>query len=82
MRKACVTVCEAFNGAVTILYHGQVLRWRLFAEGEPPISLDDEKSVYHTVEQAKKTQQRRPRNKPAPDHPWNKAARIATQNST
>ncbi len=82
MRKACVTVCEAFNGAVTILYHGQVLRWRLFAEGEPPISLDDEKSVYHTVEQAKKTQRRRPRNKPAPDHPWNKAAKIATQNST
>jgi len=31
---------------------------------------DDEKSIHHTVEQAKARQQRKPKWKPPVDHPW------------
>ena len=81
MRKAAVTVCEAFDGGITILHHGRSLSWRVLAEGEPPIQLDDEKSVQHTVDQAKVNQLDRPAYKPAPDHPWNKMTHAAVLNA-
>ena len=70
LRGAQVTVCEAFDGSVTLLYKGQALPYRILNEGEPPIPLDDEKSVHATVEQAKTIQLNRQSHKPAPDHPW------------
>lgn len=70
LRGAQVTCCEAFDGQVTLLHNGQPLSYRVLAEGEPPIPLDDEKSLHHTVDQAKTQQQQRRRYKPAPDHPW------------
>lgn len=81
LRKAAVTVCEAFDGDITILHHGRSLSWRLLAEGEPPIPLDDEKSVQHTVDQAKANQLDRLAYKPAPDHPWNRMAQAAALNA-
>lgn len=70
LRRAAVTVCEAFDGAVTVLHRGKPLIFRLLAQGEPPARLDDEKSLHHTVQQAKRKQQDKPSYKPAPDHPW------------
>ena len=70
LRGATITLCEAFDGTVTLLHQGQVLPYQLLAEGAPPIPLDDEKSVHHTVEQAKVRQTANPRHKPAPDHSW------------
>ena len=70
LRGAQVTVCEAFDGSVTLLYKGRALPYRILNEGEPPIPLDDEKSVQATVEQAKTIQLSRQAHKPAPDHPW------------
>lgn len=84
LRGARVTLCVAFDGAVTVLYKGQTLSFRILAEGEQPIPLDDEKSVHHGVEQAKQRQAARPAYKPAPDHPWRRTpfSRQATLNTS
>ena len=36
LRKAAITVCEAFDGTVTLLYKGRPLRYRLLQEGASP----------------------------------------------
>lgn len=77
LRGAAVTVCQSFDGTVTLLHQGRHLPYRLLAEGEPPIPLDDEKSLHHTVDQAKAKQAAKPAWKPAPDHPWKRMAKIA-----
>lgn len=74
LRGTTLTVCEDFDGTLTLLHQAKTLPCRLLAEGEPPIALDDEKSVHHTVEKAKATRAARPAYKPAPDHPWNRMA--------
>lgn len=75
LRGASVTICEPFSGPVTILRQDRALPWRLLAEGEAPIPLDDEKSVHERVEQptSKKPW------KPAPDHPWKRRTRAAVE---
>ena len=70
LRNSRVTVCEALDGTVTVLYQGGTLSYRTLAEGEPPIPLDDEKSVHVTIEQVKTHQLQRPAYKPPIDHPW------------
>ena len=70
LRGAQITVCEAFDGSVTLLYQGRALPYRILNEGEPPIPLDDEKSIHATVEKAKTIQLNRRTHRPAPDHPW------------
>ncbi|WP_346347697.1 ISNCY family transposase [Acidithiobacillus acidisediminis] len=70
LRGASVTVCQAFDSSITLLYQGQPLTYRILAEGEPPIPLDDEKSLHLRIEQAVKEQAQRSHWKPAPDHPW------------
>lgn len=72
LRGAAVTVCASFDGRITLLRDGKVLPHRLLASGEPPIPLDDEKTVTDRVSQAKAEQQTRPPHKPAADHPWRK----------
>lgn len=67
LRGAMVTVCEAFDGTVTLIYQGQRLKTRLLAEGERLIAIEDEKSLHATVTQAKHRQQTR---KPSAQHPW------------
>ena len=78
LRGASVTICEPFSGPVTILRQGRALPWRLLAEGEVPIPLDDEKSVHERVEQATN---KKPW-KPAPDHPWKRRTRAAVERAT
>lgn len=73
LRGAKVTVCEDFDGNVTVLYQGQPLAYRILQEGEPPIPLDDEKSLHQRVDEAKARQQVSPSRKPAPDHPWRRS---------
>lgn len=81
LRGSSVTVCENFDQAVTVLHQGHTMPYRLLAEGEPPIPLDDEKSVLHTVEQAKAAQAATPKRKPAPDHPWRRSLKPAVANA-
>lgn len=79
LRKTGVTVCEAFDGRVTVLHSGRPIDYRLLAEGESDIPLDDEKSIHSTVEQAKRLQAKRPAYRPKPDHPWKRSVSVARE---
>ena len=72
LRSSPVTVCEAFDGHVTLLGQGQTLDYRILAQGQTPVPLDDEKSLHRTVDTARALQRKRPKYKPSPDHPWNR----------
>ena len=72
LRSSPVTVCEDFDGRLSLLCQGKTLDYRILAEGQAPIPLDDEKSLHRTVETARVLQRKRPKYKPSPDHPWNR----------
>ena len=76
LRGAAVTVCEGFDGAVTILRDGRELPARLLAEGEAAAPVADEKSVALEVSRVKAEQRARPAYKPAPDHPWRRPFKV------
>ena len=71
LRGSTVTVCESFDGPISLLCQGKTLDYRVLAQGQPPIPTDDEKSLCRTVDKARSLQRKRPRYKPSPDHPWN-----------
>ncbi len=73
LRKTKVTICEPFNGDITVLHQGKVLDYYCLAKGEKPIPLADEKTINSQVSQALLKQAKSPQWKPAPDHPWKKA---------
>src|SRR5699024_1322449 len=73
LRGSLVTLCEHFDGRVTVLSKGQSLPFRLLAEGEPPIPIEDKKSVGNRVDQIRQQQAAKPAYKPPPDHPWKRA---------
>jgi len=70
MRGASVTVCEEFNGNITLLYKGKTLIYETWKRGETPPAIKDSKEVNQAVEQAIRQQTQRKTWKPAPDHPW------------
>lgn len=65
-----VTVCEAWDGRITVMHEGRILDWKTAARGEPPLPEGDGKSIGRIVDRALARQAARPRYKPAPDHPW------------
>ena len=75
LRGASVAVCDAFGAGVKVLHKGRPLTFRVLAEGEAPVALDDEKSVHRTVDEAKARQHAQPRYKPPLDHPFNRMIR-------
>ena len=75
LRGVSVAVCDAFGAGVKVLHKGRPLTFRVLAEGEPPVALDDEKSVPHTVDEAQARQRAQPGYKPPLDHPWNRMIR-------
>ena len=76
LRSSPVTVCEAFDGHLTLLCQGKTLDYRVLAESQTPVPLDDEKSLHRTVDSAHALQRQRPKYKPSPDHPWNRWRRL------
>jgi len=70
LRGAQVTICEDFNDSVAVMYKGHLLDYRILAQGEPLVPINDEKLVHSTVEQAKLQQISNPKWKPPADHPW------------
>ena len=70
LRGATVTVCEAFDGTVTLIHQGHPLSFRTLLQGEAPVPVVDEKSIHAQVDLASLKQRRNPTWKPAPDHPW------------
>ena len=82
MRGAEVTVCEDFDGKVTLLYKGKAKEYTTYKRGEKPQQVADEKTINHVVDQAIGTQKASPKHKPAIDHPWRKAALPTAQKRT
>ena len=82
LRGSTVTVCESFDGPISLLCQGKTLDYRVLAQGQTPIPTDDEKSLCRTVDKARSLQRKRPRYKPSPDHPWNRWARLHPAPST
>lgn len=70
LRSAQITVCEAFDGTITLLHKGQTLTYRRLELGEKPVPVSDQKTVSSLVDSALERQCNNPRHKPAPDHPW------------
>jgi len=80
MRGAWVTVCEAFDGTITVLYNGKKQDYETYKRGEKPRPVADEKTINQAVDQAIIKQQTS--NKPKPDHPWRKPALPRHKNRT
>lgn len=70
LRCTAATVCEAFDGTVTLLHQGRVLTYKLHEVGEKPIAAVDEKGINHAVNQVICDQKLTTAHKLAPDHPW------------
>jgi len=70
LRGSQVTLCVGFDGQITILSKGKALSYRLLEQGEPPIPIEDEKSVLGRIDQIKQQQATKTAYKPPPDHPW------------
>ncbi len=64
LRGAAVTVCQTFDGSVTVLRDGRALPTRLLGEGEAA-TVEDEKTVVRRVDRIKAEQRSRPTYKPA-----------------
>jgi len=73
LRGATVTVCEAFDGTITLIHKGHTMTYRKRQQGETPIPVVDEKTVHAQVELAKQKQQK-PAWKPPADHPWRRSS--------
>ena len=70
LRGATVTVVLAFDGTFQIRYQGQPLACRQQTEGQPPIPIENEKTIAQRLNLIHRQQQQRPQHKPSPDHPW------------
>ncbi|WP_200551343.1 ISNCY family transposase [Kosakonia sp. LAM2021] len=70
LRHAIVTVCENFNGEITVLHESRPLGYEIYVDGPEPIPLDDEKSVHERVDNARYNLRSKYYVKPAADHPW------------
>ncbi len=80
MRGAAITVCESFDGKVTLLYKGVEQKYSTYKRGEKPQPVADGKTINQIVDQAIIKQKLR--NKPKPDHTWRKTCPTTTQNRT
>jgi transposase len=62
------TVCEHYDGRITVLVNGEQLNYKVFRRGEQPKPSEDEKTLNHRVDQAVKQRTY----KPKATHPWKK----------
>ena len=56
LRGAAVTVCKGFDGTVAVLLDGRRLAYRVLAEGEAAVAVEDEKGLRDRVDAAKAAQ--------------------------
>jgi transposase len=71
LRGAKVTVCESACGNVTLLRNGKVLPYSTFRLGHFYENIEDTKTINARVDNTIAQQKKKPKWKPAPDHPWN-----------
>jgi transposase len=70
LRGAKVTVCEGLDGHTTLLCNGKPLPYSTIKQGQAPAPIEDAKTINLRVDKAIAVQRKRPKYKPAPDHPW------------
>jgi len=71
LRGARVTVCESLQGDVTIMRNGKILPYTTLRLGHFYENIEDAKTINARVDSTIAQQKRKPKWKPAPDHPWN-----------
>ncbi len=69
MRGATVTLYEAFDGTVTLLYKRKPLQYSTCKRGGKVPAPVSEKSINYVVNDTLKKQNQRMNYKPKPDHP-------------
>jgi len=70
LRGARVTVCENLQGNVTLLRNGKALPYSTLRLGRFHENIEDTKTINARVDRTIVEQKRKPKWKPAPDHPW------------
>ena len=65
---AQATICEHYDGRISILVKGEQMDYKVFKRGEQPKPVEDEKTLNHRVDQAVKQRT----HKPKATHPWKK----------
>ena len=70
MRASTITICETFNGEVTLIYKGKSQLYTTFKRGEKLQQPVNDKNLHQVVDQAIKKQSKRQNYKPSIDHPW------------
>ncbi len=73
MRGATVTICEDFDGNITLLYQSKSLDFSIHKRGEKLRPMTDDKNINQAVEESIQAQQNRSNYKPSIDHPWRKS---------
>ena len=76
---AAVTMRKGFDGAASVLLKGRKLAFRVLAEGEAAVPVEDGKGVGSRVDAAKAEQAARPDWKPAPRFPRSFHCRFAME---
>lgn len=71
LRGARVTVCESLQGDVTLLRNNKILPYSTLRLGRFHENIEDAKTINARVDSTIVQQKRKPKWKPAPDHPWN-----------
>jgi transposase len=71
LRRARVTVCESLQGDVTLLRNNKILSYSTMRLGHFYENIEDAKTINARVDSTIVQQKRKPKWKPAPDHPWN-----------
>ena len=65
---AQATICEHYDGRISILVKGEQMDYKVSKRGEQPKPVEDEKTLNHRVDQAVKQRT----HKPKATHPWKK----------
>ena len=78
LRGATITIYQGFNGSVTEATQRQGLTYRTLQQGEPAVTIADDKTVLNQVDQALHRQQKSTW-KSVPDHPWRRPLTVFKQ---
>lgn len=78
LRGTELTVCEHFDGRITLLSDGKTLPYTTFRKGERQPALADEKTLNQRVDNALAQQAARKPRKPAASHPWRQSLKQPT----
>ena len=68
LRGAKVTVCDAGNGEIVLLYKGKEMPYKIYQTGEAPSPIEDEKTLNARMDQVVAGQEANTQNRPNPEN--------------